>query len=60
MAEVNIRYVTDERDNIYYPMTHMDAIEGFDMSAFEDITEIRDVADTALERYQMYQMKYLH
>ena len=48
MAEVNIRYVTDERDNIYYPMTHMDAIEGFDMSAFEDITEIRDVADTAL------------
>ena len=48
MAEVNIRYVTDERDNIYYPITHMDAIEGFDMSAFEDITEIRDVADTAL------------
>lgn len=48
MAEVNIRYVTDERDSIYYPITHMDAIEGFDMSAFEDITEIRDVADTAL------------
>ena len=42
MAEVNIRYVTDERDNIYYPITHMDAIEGFDISNFEDMDDIKE------------------
>lgn len=42
MAETNIRYVTDERDNIYYPITHMDAIEGFDISGLEDINDIKE------------------
>ena len=42
MTEINIRYVTDERDNKYYPITHMDAIEGFDISNFEDMDDIKE------------------
>lgn len=42
MTEINIRYVTDDRDNKYYPITHMDAIEGFDISNFEDMDDIKE------------------
>lgn len=41
MSEINIRYVTDEKDVIYYPVTHMDAVEGLDLSEMEDLTEIK-------------------
>lgn len=42
MTEVNIRYSTDEKDNIYYPITHMQAVEGFDLSEFEDMTNMKE------------------
>ena len=42
MTEINIRYVTDDRDDKYYPITHMDAIEGFDISNFEDMDDIKE------------------
>lgn len=42
MTEINIRYVTDKKDNEYYPITHMDAIEGFDISQFEDMADMKE------------------
>lgn len=42
MTEINIRYVTDKKDNKYYPITHMDAIEGFDISQFEDMADMKE------------------
>lgn len=42
MAEINIRYVTDEKDNEYYPITHMDAVEGLDLLEFEDMSDIKE------------------
>lgn len=42
MTKINIRYVTDKKDNEYYPITHMDAIEGFDISQFEDMADMKE------------------
>lgn len=42
MPEINIRYVTDDKDNAYYPITHMDAVEGLDLLEFEDMSNIKE------------------
>lgn len=50
MTEVNIRYSTDEKDNIYYPITHMEAVEGFNILEFEDITNIKEDLDNVWDQ----------
>ena len=42
MTDINIRYVTDNKDNAYYPITHIDAVEGFDLLEFEDMSNIKE------------------
>ena len=42
MTDINIRYVTDNKDNAYYPITHIDAVEGFDLLEFEDMANIKE------------------
>ena len=50
MPEINIRYVTDDKDNAYYPITHIDAVEGFDLLEFEDMTNIREDLDNVWDQ----------
>ena len=50
MTDINIRYVTDNKDNAYYPITHIDAVEGFDLLEFEDMTNIREDLDNVWDQ----------
>ena len=50
MTDINIRYVTDNKDNAYYPITHIDAVEGFDLLEFEDLTNIKEDLDNVWDQ----------
>lgn len=42
MTEIEHRYLKDNNDNIFYPLTHIDAVQGLDADAFSQSDEIDD------------------
>src|SRR5699024_11499806 len=43
MTEIEHRYLKDNNDNIFYPITHIDAVQGLDNSETETaLTDIND------------------
>src|SRR5699024_3687937 len=43
MTEIEHRYLKDNNDNIFYPITHIDAVQGLDNS--ETVTALTDMND---------------
>lgn len=42
MTEIEHRYLKDNNDNIFYPVTHIDAVQGLDTDTFSSSDEIDD------------------
>lgn len=42
MTEIEHRYLKDNNDNVFYPITHVDAIQGIDSDTFNTSDEIDD------------------
>lgn len=40
MTEIEHRYLKDNNDNIFYPLTHIDAVQGLDADSFSQSDEI--------------------
>ena len=56
MDSIDIRYMTDTKSNQYYPITHVEAVEGLDSEGnFEALQDIINDVDSMRDNYSNIQ-----